>query len=423
MNDGTMNDVPKSLLLGQTLHGVVTLDGSKSISNRALIALALAGEQPDKWLTGLSTSRDTQTLLQLIQNPDQSLFDAGDAGTTFRFMTAFLSTRPGVQTLTGSARMLERPVGPLVAALQHLGADIRFLGNEGYPPLQIGQMTTAGRKVRVAANVSSQFLSALLLIGPYLPEGLELMPEGPLVSRPYLDMTLGVMRHFGASVQWQGDAIVVEPGKYTPRQMAVEADWSAASYWYAMAAFSDSLDLRLRGLHRESWQGDAVLPHMMERFGIETQFGDHEIRLLKSGKPVRPMFEWDFLECPDIAQTLAVVCGGLGVSGLFSGLETLSIKETDRIGALKTELAKVEVSFAKLPMHFSKKQPEKTFYSLEGKASWSTPPRFATYGDHRMAMAFAPLGMFGEIAIENPGVVVKSYPRFWNDLERLLEKL
>lgn len=421
MNEVTMKNDPlnadvKHLKLSRTLRGDIALDGSKSISNRALIALALVGESPEKWLSGLSTSKDTVTLQKLLQNPGNTVFDAGDAGTVFRFLTAYLCTQPGTKTLTGSARMQERPVGPLVEALQSLGADIHFLAKDGFPPLQIGEMQPRGRTVRVAANVSSQFLSALLLIGPYLPEGLEVIPEGPLVSKPYLDMTLGVMRHFGAMAEWQGDSVVVEPGAYRPKALHIEADWSAASYWYAMAAFSEELDLTLRGLHRESWQGDSVLPRMMEQFGVQTTFGEQEIRLQKSGKPIRPLFQWDFLECPDIAQTLAVVCAGLGVTGLFSGLETLSIKETDRIGALKTELAKVGVSFVKLPPHFSKKQPDKTFYSLEGQAAWTSPVRFATYGDHRMAMAFAALGMLGPVDIENPGVVAKSYPGFWNDL-------
>lgn len=417
MKNDLLNEDVKHLELGRTLRGNIALDGSKSISNRALIALALAGESPEKWLSGLSTSKDTVTLQKLLQNPDSKVFDAGEAGTVFRFLTAYLSTRPGVKTLTGSARMQERPIGPLVKSLQLLGADIRFLAKDGFPPLQIGEMQPQGRTVRVAANVSSQFLSALLLIGPYLPEGLEVVPEGPLVSKPYLDMTLGVMRHFGARAGWQDDAVVVEPGAYRPQPLHIEADWSAASYWYALAAFSEELDLTLRGLHNDSWQGDSVLPRMMENFGIQTTFGDQEIRLQKSGKPIRQLFQWDFLECPDIAQTLAVVCAGRGVTGLFSGLETLSIKETDRIGALKAELAKVGVSFVKLPPHFSKKQPDKTFYSLEGQAAWTNAVRIATYGDHRMAMAFAALGMLGPVDIEDPGVVAKSYPGFWKDLQ------
>ncbi len=398
------------------LHGTIALDGSKSISNRALIALALAGEKPSHWLSNLSTSKDTQTLLQLLEQ-NGSTFDTGDAGTTFRFMTAFLATQPGEQVLTGSARMLQRPVGPLVQALRELGADIQFLGAEGYPPLKIGEMKPRARCVRVAANVSSQFLSALMLIGPYLPEGLELVPEGALVSRPYLEMTLGLMRHLGASVDWQGEAIVVEPGRYAPRPLAVEADWSAASYWYAMAAFSEDLDLTLQGLQERSWQGDSELASMMQRFDIQTVFEENKVRLKKTGNAPRPLFEKDFLDCPDIAQTLAVLCAGLGTTGVFSGLETLSIKETDRIAALKTELAKVGVSFTKLPARFSKKSPEKTVYYVEGKADLSALPRFSTYGDHRMAMAFAAFAMLGPVELENPEVVSKSYPQFWEHLK------
>ncbi len=349
----------------------------------------------------------------------QNHYDAGDAGTTFRFLTAFLAIQPGEQVLTGAARMLERPVGPLVEALRTLGADITFLGKEGYPPLKIASMHSRSRRVHVKANVSSQFLSALLLVGPYLPEGLELVPEGPLVSRPYLDMTLGLMRHFGAQVDWQGDAIVVAPGRYTAMPLVVEADWSAASYWYAMAAFSTELDLTLQGLQEHSWQGDAVLAKMMQRFGIQTTFGENEVRLQKSGHSPRPIFEQDFLECPDIAQTLAVVCAGLGTTGIFSGLETLRIKETDRIGALKAELHKMGVLFAKLPPHFSKKWPDRVFYNVDGLANLTEMPRFATYGDHRMAMAFAALAMLGPVEIEHPEVVSKSYPQFWEHLQQM----
>ncbi len=402
----------------RVLRGTLALDGSKSISNRALIALALAGEKPGDWLSNLSSSKDTQTLLQLLEHGENH-YDAGDAGTTFRFLTAFLAIQPGEQVLTGAARMLERPVGPLVEALRTLGADITYVGKEGYPPLKIGSMHSRSSRVHVKANVSSQFLSALLLVGPYLPEGLELVPEGPLVSRPYLDMTLGLMRHFGAQVDWQGDAMVVAPGRYTAMPLVVEADWSAASYWYAMAAFSTELDLTLQGLQEHSWQGDAVLAKMMQRFGIQTTFGENEVRLQKSGHSPRPIFEQDFLECPDIAQTLAVVCAGLGTTGIFSGLETLRIKETDRIGALKAELHKMGVSFAKLPPHFSKKWPDRVFYNVDGLANLTEMPRFATYGDHRMAMAFAALAMLGPVEIEHPEVVSKSYAQVWEDLQQM----
>ncbi len=302
-----------------TLRGTLALNGSKSISNRALIALALAGADPATWLSNLSTAKDTVTLNALLSQHGDT-YDAGDAGTTFRFLAAYLAIKPGRQTLTGSARMLERPIGPLVDALRTLGVDIQYLGKEGYPPLLIGEpdpLATTTRQIRVEANVSSQFLSALLLIGPYLPHGLELIPEGPLVSRPYLEMTVKMMRYFGAEVSWQGDAIEVQAGAYTPRNLAVEADWSGASYWYAMAVFSDDLELRLEGLHADSWQGDAALVDMVHKFGIQSVFEQNTLVLTKSGVSPRSFFEQDFLECPDIAQTLAVVCAGLGITGAF----------------------------------------------------------------------------------------------------------
>jgi len=400
------------------LQGTIHLDGSKSISNRALIVLALANANPADYLSRLANARDTSTLQQLLNQSDTT-YDAGDAGTTFRFLTAYLATRPGTQILTGSARMQERPVGSLVEALRSLGADIQFLKKEGYPPLQIGaprHLGAAGREVRIQANTSSQFLSALLMIGPYLPKGLVLIPEGPLVSRPYLEMTLGLMRYFGAQAEWQGDQLHVQPGTYTPRPLVIEADWSAASYWYAQAAFATTVDLRLEGLFADSWQGDSVLAKMMAAFGVETIFEENGLQLSKPEQRLKPIFEWDFLDCPDLAQTLAVICAGLGQQALFTGLETLAIKETDRIAALRKELAKVEVSLSKLPPRFSKKQPDRTFYLLDGKAHWETPPRFYTYDDHRMAMAFAPLAMFQAVEIDHPGVVAKSYPRFWEHL-------
>lgn len=405
------------------LEARLTLDGSKSISNRALIALALSGADPAQWLTHLSTSEDTHTLQRLLaQSPDLP-YDAGDGGTTFRFLTAYLATRPGTQVLTGTARMLQRPIGPLVDALRLLGADIRYVGKTGYPPLQIGPWQARPRQrpvLPVAADTSSQFLSALLLIGPCLPQGLELVPQGQLVSRPYVDMTLQLMQHFGAQAKWRGGHIVVEPGGYVPRALHIEADWSAASYWYAMAALSESVALQLEGLHSTSWQGDAVIAAVMEqRFGIRTTYIPDGIRLDANGAVPRPAWEYDFLHTPDLAQTMAVLCAGLGVHGLFSGLETLAIKETDRIAALRVELAKVGVSLARLPGHFSKKSPHKVFYALEGKARWGDAvPRFFTYGDHRMAMSVACLALLGTIEIEHPQVVSKSYPRFWADWQQ-----
>ena len=397
------------------LRGDIVLDGSKSISNRALIVLALAGADPAGWLSNLSTSKDTTTLRRLLSQ-DGEVYDAGDAGTTFRFLTAYLALQPGSQVLTGSARMRERPIGGLVQALRGLGADIEFLEKAGYPPLRIGPMAGNGARpvVRIDAGTSSQFLSALLMVGPCLPAGLQLVPEGKLVSRPYLEMTLQLMRHFGATAAWEGEAITVEPGRYRPRPFTVEADWSAASYWYSLAALSEEANLRLRGLFSGSWQGDSVVVRMMENFGIRTEFEADGLHLSKPAAVRPPLFEWDFVECPDIAQTLAVTCAGLGTRGVFTGLETLFIKETDRVAALTNELAKVGVHFGQLPPAPS----GSAFFEVNGRAAWQETPRFATYGDHRMAMAFAPLALLGDIEVENPEVVGKSYPAFWEHLEQ-----
>jgi 3-phosphoshikimate 1-carboxyvinyltransferase len=412
--------------LSSQLQGELTLDGSKSVSNRALIILALAGADPAQYLTGLSSSKDTQTLLRLLQShATADTFDAGDAGTVFRFMAAYLATQPGTQVLTGSDRMLERPIGALADALIELGGDIQYLGRSGYPPLKIGAPHDLGRKVHtlsIEAGVSSQFLSALLMIAPYLPQGLRLVPQGRLVSRPYIDLTLSLMRHFGAECGWDGEQLYVLPGNYTPRKLRVEADWSAASYWYSMMAIAASGGrLFLGGLFANSAQGDAVVANMMRKFGVQSEFTEDGVWISKAeGTIPPPFFEQDFLECPDIAQTLAVTCIALGTQGLFSGLETLSIKETDRISAIRDELKKVGTSMVKLPARFNAKSPDKTYYMIEGKANLAQfpHPQFSTYGDHRMAMAFAPLAFLGPIIIENPKVVVKSYPRFWEDLLR-----
>jgi 3-phosphoshikimate 1-carboxyvinyltransferase len=393
------------------LVGSLTLDGSKSISNRALIILALSGGKAEDLLTHLSTSKDTTTLKRLLESSGD-VYDAGDAGTTFRFLTAYLSIQKGEQILTGSARMKERPIGGLVNALRALGANIEYLENEGYPPLKISEPTEIGTKtnrIEIDGSTSSQFLSALLLIAPYLPKGLKLVPIGKLVSRPYLMMTVRLMQYFGAEVTWQGDTIVVASGKYTAKPLQVEADWSAASYWYAMASFSEELDLFLGGLFADSLQGDAVLSKMMTQFGIKSTFESTGVRLTKNSQAITPIFEKNFIECPDIAQTLAVVCAGMQVKGVFCGLETLAIKET--------ELKKLGSNFIKLPPHFSKKHPERMYFLIDAPTAFEKTPRFATYKDHRMAMAFAPLAFFHAIEVENPEVVTKSYPEFWKDLE------
>ncbi|MEY4902313.1 MAG: hypothetical protein RLZZ292_128 [Bacteroidota bacterium] len=399
--------------------GEITLDGSKSISNRVLIVRALCNAPFE--IKNISTSKDTQTLLHLLENTTGNVYDAGPAGTTFRFLTAYLAMKEGTQIMTGSERMKQRPIGNLVDALRKIGAHIEYLENEGYPPLMIHSPNRIGgtNQLSIPANVSSQFITALLLIAPSLPEGLELTLEGNIVSRSYIEMTLEMMAYFGIKTTWEGNTIVVKAQTYQAKSFTVEADWSAASYYYAIAAFAEEdLDLQLNGLYSNSTQGDSALVKMMPSLGIETTFNEKGIHLSKKGT-VEPFFEWDFIRCPDIAQTLAVICGGLGVQGVFTGLETLRIKETDRILALQNELGKMQVWLSKLPARFSKKHPEKEYYTTEGKAVLDETITFPTYEDHRMAMAFAPLAMLGNINIEEPNVVVKSYPQFWEDLKGL----
>lgn len=397
--------------------GEITLDGSKSLSNRILIIKALCDSAFP--IHNLSTSNDTQTLVKLLAQTDNDTFDCGAAGTTFRFLTAHFALQPGTQILTGSERMKQRPIGKLVNALRALGCDIEYLNTEGYPPLKINapkSLATDG--LIISADTSSQYITALLLIAPTLPKGLKLTLDGNIVSRPYIEMTLALMQYFGVQHKWEGNTITVEKQAYQPREVTVEADWSAASYYYAMAAFADELDLKLNGLFKDSLQGDSVATEIGFHFGIDTAFTEGGLLLKKTGNPRTEFFEWDFVKCPDIAQTFAVVCAGKNVQGLFTGLETLFIKETDRVSALKNELAKVGVSFVKMPARFSQKS-QKQYFMVEGKFNIEQTPTFPTYEDHRMAMAFAPLAMFHEIEIEDPSVVGKSYPQFWEDLKKL----
>ena len=399
----------------RSLTGTITLDGSKSIANRVLIIQALCAEAFS--IEKIAGSRDTETLQRLLNSKDETL-DTGAAGTTFRFLTAYLALQKGTQILTGSDRMKQRPIGVLVEALRGLGAQIEYVEQEGYPPLRIGEpKQVRGGALSISAGTSSQYISALLLIAPTLPEGLQLTLEGTIVSRPYIEMTLNIMRYFGAEVTWMEQTIKVAPGVYRGRPFTVEADWSAASYYYAMAAFGEEVDLQLNGLYRDSVQGDAVVADIMRAFGIETEYNDTGIRLTRSGREKRAL-DQDFLTCPDLAQTVAVACAGTGKSGMFTGLETLRIKETDRIAALQNELAKVQVWLSQLPAKFTG-DPSREYFMIEGNATFTDTPTFATYEDHRMAMAFAPLAMLHPVAIEEPEVVVKSYPEYWNDLRQL----
>lgn len=401
------------------LRGTIKLRGSKSISNRVLLIDALS-EDPIE-MSGLSDSDDTVTLRALLASTDDTL-DCGHAGTTFRFLTAYLSLSSSTKVLTGSARMLQRPVGPLVDALRSLGARIDYLGEEGYPPLRIGpyDATQYRSQVSIDAGVSSQYISALLMIAPTLPTGLQLRLEGDIVSRTYIDMTLRIMQHFDIKYRWIDDNHIDIPAqRYISKPYRIEADWSAASYYYALAAISSYAEITLHGLYDQQLQGDSAIVSIGTTLGVSTEYHDSGITITKSKETVSPsMLEYDFLLVPDIAQTIAVTCAAMGITGLYSGLKTLRIKETDRIAALQTELSKIQVYLSRLPPKFSKKSGVE-YYMLEGKATIEDVPTFDTYHDHRMAMAFAPLALKGDIMINDPSVVTKSYGAFWDDLRKL----
>jgi 3-phosphoshikimate 1-carboxyvinyltransferase len=403
---------------GGPLTGRIRLTGSKSIANRALLIRALTPGGFD--IEGLAAADDTVRMERLLASNEDTL-DCGPAGTTYRFLTAYLCRREGTQLLTGSKRMRERPIGILVDALRTLGADIEYAGEEGYPPLKIGYSALdRSDRVGIAAGTSSQYISSLLMLAPTLPNGLKLTLEGETVSLPYIRMTLALMAHFGIRHAWEGQTIVINPQVYQSCDFTVEADWSAASYYYGMAVLAESADLYLDGLFRDSAQGDAVVQKLYEEFGVETRFTDTGVRLLKGGGAQVPaLFEHDFVECPDIAQTLMATTAGLGVQSLYSGLQTLFIKETDRVKAMKTELQKVGVSLYKIPARMAGKTGIQ-YFGQEGQATFGEDsPLFGTYHDHRMAMALATLAVRGPVRIEDPDVVKKSYPDFFRDLERV----
>ena len=398
------------------VKGKIHLAGSKSISNRALIIRALS--RHDFPIEGLASSHDTQLMTSLLAQEDESVYDAGPAGTTFRFLTAYLSLQNGSQTLTGSERMQQRPIKVLVDALTELGADIEYVNKVGYPPLKIHSPKNFGTtgKISLPADISSQYISALLMIAPTLTNGLEITLIGEIVSIPYIQMTLNMMKYFGVHHHWDGNVISIAKQDYQPKPFKVEADWSAASYYYSIAALAEEADLELHGLFEESTQGDSAIASIMTGLGIETIYFDSYVHLKKVGAP-KPNIEYDFIKCPDLAQTVVAGCAGLGVQGLFTGLQTLRIKETDRIAALKDELVKGNAYFSQLPPKFSPKSG-KEYHMIDGQFKAETAT-IRTYEDHRMAMAFAPLSMICPLTIEEEDVVNKSYPEYWDDLRSI----
>lgn len=398
------------------LSGCITLTASKSESNRALIIQALCKESFD--IGNLATANDTKVLQRILvaaKNPGVSaIYDVEDAGTAMRFLTAYFATKPGVHVLQCSVRMKERPIGILVKALRELGAEIEYLEKGGFPPLKITGKQLTGTEVEMDGSVSSQFISALLMISPELPNGLVIKFKGAVTSIPYVNMTLKMMEEFRVYGQWHDEHISVSKQSYHKKNdehytFNIGSDWSSASYWYALAALSKDVDFTIKGLKLPSLQGDAVVADIFTFFGIRTTYTEDGVHLTKI-RSKKEHFAYDFSDCPDLAQTVAVVASALGVPALFNGLHTLRIKETDRIIALKNELFKLGVEV--------KINNNSSIELIPKDASITSDKVIATYSDHRMAMAFAALAMrHDSIIIANPEVVKKSYPDFWKDLK------
>jgi len=397
------------------LHCDIRLPASKSESNRALMIAAYGGFDAD--FQNLSDAQDTKILCQslafcrechsedfvsidtlapssfgmtCLQNPKRIYsrqIDIANCGTAARFLTTYLACHEGTWLLTGTERMKQRPIKPLVDALIKLGADIQYVEKQCFLPLQIHGKPIQGGKVGIDMAQSSQFASSLLLAAPTFPKGLELELHGELNSMPYLDMTLALMRHFGAEVERSERMVKVKPKPYQPTSFMVSSDWSAASYWYEMAAFSEECEIRLHGLSLPSLQGDSIIAEWMKSFGVYTTLFEDGLILTKKPYVKQPL-SFDFTDCPDLYPTMAATCAGLQVEAQFTGIENLRLKESDRVEAMKTELIKLG----------------------------SQPLHFCSHNDHRVVMALAPLALiYGSITFDHPEVVEKSYPRFWED--------
>ncbi|MES2592081.1 MAG: 3-phosphoshikimate 1-carboxyvinyltransferase [Bacteroidota bacterium] len=400
------------------LNGSIELTASKSESNRALIIQALCREK--FVIDNLATAKDTMVLQQVLQSAQtaafETVYDVGASGTAMRFLTAYFATQPGTHILTGSDRMKNRPIGVLVQALWDLGADIEYLEEDGFPPLKITGRVLKDAEIEMDGNVSSQFVSALLMISPELPNGLVIRFKGEITSRPYVNMTLKMMEEFRVYGQWHDDCISVSNQQYHKKSeplylFQVEADWSSASYWYAIAALAEEADFTIKGLKNPSLQGDSIVSSLFSFFGVKTEVLPEGIHLTKI-KSEKVHFGFDFSDCPDLAQTLAVVTSALNIPSLFNGVHTLRIKETDRIIALQKELKKLNIEVNVLNDNSIEIKPQPITNNVDSSIS------IETYDDHRMAMAFATLAMkLDSITIENPEVVEKSYPAFWDDLK------
>lgn len=392
----------------QVLRGQVSLPASKSISNRVLIIHALADS--DTPVENLADCDDTKSMLEVLSS-DGTRFHVGHAGTAMRFLTAFLARVVGKWELTGSERMKQRPIGVLVDALNQLGAHIGYGERKGFPPLIIYGSYLMGGEIEIPASVSSQYISALMMIAPYMEKGLTIKLEGKVVSGTYINMTVQIMREFGANVRREGAVIRIEAQPYVAIPFRVESDWSAASYFFELLAIAEGGCLFLRGLSQNSMQGDARQVEVWEKLGVAARFTGEEVVLTKAACQVSRL-EFDFVEMPDLVQSFAVACCVMGIPFVFRGVETLRIKETDRIAALMVELAK---------LGYCLKADGDNELSWEGETCEPMAgPEIETYHDHRMAMAFAPAVLKHKgLVIVDKDVVTKSFPGYWEEMNKI----
>lgn len=391
------------------LNSKIEITGSKSETNRLLLLKAL---YPNIVIENASNSDDSEVMNSALTSKNQTI-DVHHAGTAMRFLTAYFASQESKSVLlTGSSRMKERPIKILVDALRQLGAEIEYLENDGFPPIKITGQKLIATRVSLPANVSSQYISALLLIAPSLQNGLELELIGEITSASYINMTLKLLQEIGVKTSFVGNLIIVKPKSQDPKPktIIIESDWSSASYCYSIIALSkEGTKIELSSFNENSLQGDAVLATIYEQMGVETHFEDGKIKLIKNAKPINQNLKLDLNSAPDIAQTIAVTAFGLGISCELKGLQTLKIKETDRLEALQNELSKLGASISITDDSLQ----------IEPTNSINSNRNIATYNDHRMAMAFAPLALKTNINIENAEVVSKSYPNFWSDLKKV----
>ncbi|MCU4175697.1 3-phosphoshikimate 1-carboxyvinyltransferase [Carboxylicivirga sp. N1Y90] len=387
----------------------ISLPASKSISNRLLLLNALSYSALE--IKNLSDSDDTRVMLNAL-NADSNHFDVGAAGTSMRFLTAFLSKIVGEWTITGSERMKQRPIKTLVDALNQLGAKIEYIEKEGYPPLRIFGSALEGCDLELPGDVSSQYISALLMVAPTMKNGLNLTLTGDIISKPYLNMTLALMKEFGITANWSGNTIKIPQADYKPLKTSVESDWSASSYWYEIAALCPDMEITLKGLKKQSLQGDSNVQFIFDSLGVKTRFSQKGVTLSQHGSMVKKL-KYDFVNEPDLAQTVAVTCCLLNIPFHFTGLQTLKIKETDRISALIAELAK-------LGFELTSNNIDNLIWDGKKSKLENKEISIDTYKDHRMAMAFAPAILKeNNVLINDPMVVTKSYPLYWQDLETI----